>query len=176
MWFFDPNAHRLARSGIQKSDIKKFSGKWFEIASFDAWFQRGCKCTTATYTPKPDFVQVKNSCVRDGKRDIIVGQATPANKRNTVLKVGFPPLGDYIKGNYVIEYLDKDYRYVIVGSPSKRYLWILSRSPIISNAKYRWLKKVARSMGYNTDNLNKQVQNCSHSQPTRQNNGGGGRG
>ena len=44
-------------------DLKKYCGKWFEIASYPQTFQKGCHCTTATYTyTENGYVVVENSC------------------------------------------------------------------------------------------------------------------
>ncbi|MEO8762537.1 MAG: lipocalin family protein, partial [Bacteroidia bacterium] len=47
-------------------DLKKYSGKWYEIASYPQRFQKGCHCTTAEYTlTDKDYVIVENRCNKD---------------------------------------------------------------------------------------------------------------
>src|SRR3972149_6276372 len=75
-------------------DLKKYSGKWYEIASYPQRFQKGCNCTTAEYTlSKKDFVIVENRCNKDsvnGKQSYIKGKAfVVKNSGNAKLLVQF---------------------------------------------------------------------------------------
>jgi apolipoprotein D and lipocalin family protein len=69
---------------------------------------------------------------------------------NAKLKVTFfwPFAGDY----WIIDLAD-DYRYAVVGHPSREYLWILSRTPTLDDATYRHILDKLRSLGYEPDRL-----------------------
>ena len=117
-------------------DVKKYSGKWYEIASFPLIFQRGCHCTTAEYTmTDKGYLIVENRCNRDsiqGKQSYIKGKAfVEENSGNAKLKVQFffP-----FKAKYWIIDLADDYSYAVVSNPNRKYLWILSRTPKMSDA------------------------------------------
>ena len=60
-------------------DLNKYSGKWYEIASYPQRFQKGCHCTTAEYTlSEKGYVIVENRCNKDsvkGKQSYIKGKA-----------------------------------------------------------------------------------------------------
>ena len=87
---------------VSSVDLKKYAGKWYEIASFPQRFQKGCHCTTAEYTlSEKGFVIVENRCRKGsvtGKESYIKGKAfvTP-NSNNAKLKVQFfwPFTGKY---------------------------------------------------------------------------------
>jgi apolipoprotein D and lipocalin family protein len=125
-------------------DLKKYAGKWYEIASIPQSFQKGCTSTTATYTlTDKDYVQVENSCNKDsidGKESSVKGKAfVEANSGNAKLKVQFfwPFTGKY----WIIDLAD-DYSYAVVGHPNRKYLWILSRTTKIDEKIY--LQIIAR--------------------------------
>jgi len=146
---------------VEQVDLKRYSGKWYEIASFPAPFQKDCYCTTATYADKEDYVEVLNACRKGsptGPLEVARANANPVpDTGNAQLKVQFfwP-----FKGDYWVVALDPDYRYAMVGHPAKKYLWILSRTPAMDEGTYQSLVAVARSKGYEVDKLRRAVQTC----------------
>jgi len=123
---------------VANVDLKKYAGKWYEIASFPQRFQKGCNCTTAEYTPTDKgYIIVENRCNKDsidGKASYIKGKAfVDKNSGNAKLKVQFfwP-----FKGKYWIIDLADDYSYAVVSHPNKKYLWILSRTPKMDQKIY----------------------------------------
>jgi apolipoprotein D and lipocalin family protein len=139
-------------------DIQRYAGTWYEIARYENRFQDGsgrrCEATTATYTPSPDgTVAVVNRCRDDGANGlprVAEGWARPANAENSKLRVTFfwPFFGDY----WVIG-LDPDYRWAVVGSPGRDYLWILSRTPVLEQPDYGRALDAARSQGFDVMRL-----------------------
>jgi len=120
-------------------DLKKYAGKWYEIASYPQRFQKGCHGTTAEYTlSEKGYVMVQNHCNKGslaGKPSSIKGKAfVEKNSGNAKLKVQFfwP-----FKGKYWIIDLAEDYSYAVVSHPGKNYLWILSRTPVMNDATYQ---------------------------------------
>jgi apolipoprotein D and lipocalin family protein len=109
---------------VKSVDLKKYAGKWFEIASYPQRLQKGCHCTTAEYTlSEKGFVIVENKCNRgaiDGKESYIKGKAiVESNTGNAKLKVQFfwP-----FRAKYWIIDLADDYSYAVVSHPNKKYL------------------------------------------------------
>jgi apolipoprotein D and lipocalin family protein len=120
-------------------DLKKYAGKWYEIASIPQYFQKGCNCTTAEYSlSDKGYVIVENRCNKDsinGKQSYIKGKAfIDENSGNAKLKVQFfwP-----FKGKYWIIDLAEDYSYAVVGHPNRNYLWILSRTAKMNETTYQ---------------------------------------
>ena len=135
---------------VPEVDLKRYQGKWFEIARLPNRFEKSCeRNVTATYTLRSDGgITVLNSCQKaDGKTKSIEGRAKLADKRgpNSKLKVTFfwPFYGDY----WILE-LDRDYRWALVGAPDKKYLWILSRTPKLDEGTYQQLLESARGQGF----------------------------
>lgn len=111
-------------------ELDRYLGKWFEMARYEAPFQKGCDGVTADYflrdadasEPK---IKVINSCTKDGKTTTAGGNAKIVEgSQNAKLKVSFfgPFYGDY----WVLDRAE-DYSWAIVGEPSGRYLWMLTR-------------------------------------------------
>ena len=57
------------------------------------------------------------------------------------------------RGDYWIIELDRDYRFAVVGSPSREYLWILSRTPTLDEAVYRELLTRIEQKGFDPGRL-----------------------
>ncbi len=144
---------------VQHVDVKKYMGKWYEIASFPQSFQKGCSCTVAEYELMENGkVKVTNSCTTPEKKKKSIGKAWVTDKKtNAKLKVQFfwP-----FSGKYWIIDLAEDYSYAVVGHPNREYLWILSRTPQMDNATYEDILKKVKQKGFDTSLLNKTVQNC----------------
>jgi len=139
----------------EKVDLRKYSGRWYEIAAYPNWFQRRCAGgTTAEYIPRPDGgVQVINrSFDKRGKLIRVEGIAhVVKNSGNTRLKVNFggPFAGDY----HILAFDGDNYSWALVGHPSKQFLWVLARQPQIAEPLYAQIAEEARRLGYNPDRL-----------------------
>ena len=145
---------------VPNVDLSRYTGTWYEIASFPQRFQKGCVATCATYTLLPDGkIEVFNQCRKgsfDGKVSSIRGKAWVVDATtNAKLKVSFywPFSGDY----WIID-LGADYEYAVVGHPGRKYLWILSRTPEMDEALYNRLLEKLQGRFYDTSKLVKTPQ------------------
>ncbi len=139
---------------VGEIDLARYSGTWYEIAAFPTWFQRGCTASGATYTLRGDGrLAVENFCRRgpEGRRDSVRGVAwapDPAEPAKLRVRFFWPFAGDY----WVID-LDPDYTFAVVGHPRRDYLWILSRSPQMEEARYRSILERLERRHYDTSRL-----------------------
>lgn len=140
---------------VHNVDLKKYSGKWYEIASFPQYFQKGCHCTTAEYTlTDKGYVIVENRCNKDsinGKESYIKGKAfVEEGSSNAKLKVQFfwP-----FKAKYWIIDLASDYSYAVVSHPNKKYLWILSRTPKMESSIYQQILSRLQLKGFDLSKI-----------------------
>ncbi|KAE9601743.1 hypothetical protein Lal_00040552 [Lupinus albus] len=151
---------------VKGIDLKRYMGRWYEIASFQSRFQpKDGKDTRATYTPNDDgTVHVLNETWNGGKRSYIEGSAYKVDPNNdeAKLKVKFyvPPLVPIIPvvGDYWVMYVDHDYQHAIVGQPSRTSLWILSRKSHLDEEIYNGLVEKAKEQGYDVSKLHKTPQ------------------
>jgi apolipoprotein D and lipocalin family protein len=140
---------------VASVDLERYLGRWYEIASYPAWFQKGCTATTADYSRREDgLIAVLNSCRKgalDGKQKQSSGRARVVDLgTNAKLKVSFfgPFWGDY----WIID-LDPEYRWAVVGVPNRKYLWILSRSPRMDAGVYGAIVSRLPAKGYDPARL-----------------------
>ena len=143
-------------------DIERYMGKWYEIASFPARFERNCTCTTAEYTLNDDgTVLVDNRCYNAKKDKWQGATATGFVKDMTTNAQLAGQLCWRFKGDcYIIDLAD-DYSYALVGEPSREYLWILSRTPQLSQVTYDRLTTIATQKGFDVRKLKMTKQkNC----------------
>ena len=133
-------------------DLKKYLGKWYEIARLPARFEEGCSDISATYSLSGDgSISVLNECKRNGKVKRAKGKAKVVDKSTGAkLKVTFfwPFYGDY----WIIN-LGNNYDYAVVGTPNRKYLWILSRAPQIDDKLFSQLIELVKSKGFDVKNL-----------------------
>ena len=139
---------------VKDFELKKYLGKWYEIARLDHSFERGLEKVTAEYSMRDDGgVKVLNRgfSKEKNKWSEAEGKAYFVNSQDEgYLKVSF--FGPFY-GAYVVFELDTDYEYAFVTSSKKSYLWFLSRTPTVSDDLKAQFVQKARSLGYDTDAL-----------------------
>ncbi len=142
---------------VASVDLKRYSGKWFEIARYPNKFEKQCVGnTTATYTIKDEkTIEVLNQCVKkDGTIDNAKGKARVVDTAtNAKLEVRFAPAAlsflSSVWGKYWIIDLDENYQYTVVGDPKREYLWILSRTPQLNDTIYQNILRRIETLGFN---------------------------
>jgi len=147
-------------AALPSLDVPSYMGTWYQVAWFPNRFQKQCvRDTTATYRRVPDGVEVLNRCrLADGRIDDVIGLARPAGSvlagdrlAPARLEVSFLPRllrwlpiwGDY----WVIQRAD-DGRYAVVSEASRKYLWVLSRTPQLSAADETAIRSLLVQQGF----------------------------
>lgn len=136
-------------------DIKKYIGLWYEIAKIPNRFQSQCvKGTTAKYSLKDNGeIEVINLCIdEDSETDKTEGIARIVDKKsNAKLEVSFFSILGWrpIWGDYWIIGLDENYQWAIVGTPSRKYGWILSRTPKLDQSTLDKIFSILKDQSYN---------------------------
>ena len=141
---------------VERVELDRFIGKWYEIAKYPNFFQQQCYGgTTAEYGIREDSsISVVNTCREgslDGPESRIEGYATIADPTtNAKLSVVFfPPFG----APYWVIDLDADYQWAVIGEPSRSTLWILSRTPTMDEATYEGILGRLAAKGYDPARL-----------------------
>ena len=146
---------------VTSVDLTRYQGTWYEIARLPAWFQKGCTQSKATYKLlESGAVAVRNECLTTkDKLKVAFGTASVVDKQtNAKLEVvfdnWFSRLFPFLtKGKYWILYLDSEYHTVIVGTPDRKYLWIMARTPQLEEQMYQQLVGRCQELGFNTNRL-----------------------
>ena len=138
---------------VEKVDLERYLGTWYEIARYEHFFEKDCKNVTANYSMmNEDTIKVINRCtkIQTNEKKEALGRAYATDNTNSKLKVSFfrPFYGDY----WVLM-LDENYKYAVVGTPSREYLWILARTSKLDEKIKKDILKKLPSLGFDTSKL-----------------------
>jgi len=151
---------------VESIDLQRYQGLWYEIGRLPNRFQDECSSNvTAEYTLLDDGrIKVVNRCKRpNGEMNEAEGVARrPDPDREAALEVRFAPKWlswlSFVWGDYQIMALSDDYRSVLIGAPSREYLWILAREPVLPEDRLDELLDEADRQGFNTANVRRTTQ------------------
>nr|WP_321466073.1 lipocalin family protein [uncultured Desulfobulbus sp.] len=140
---------------VEKFDLSRYLGTWYEIARLDHSFERGLCNVSATYSLRADGgVRVINRGFSEAAKAWKKAEGRAYFVKRTdqgFLKVSF--FGPFY-GAYVVFELDHaHYRHALVCGPDRSYLWILSRSPSLPEKLLQQLLNKAKSAGFDTEKL-----------------------
>lgn len=144
------------KTTVDKLELQKYLGTWYEIARFDHRFERGLVGVTANYSIRPDGkIKVLNSGYRntlDGEFSTAEGKAKIPNPDTepSKLKVSFFWI---FYGDYFVLELDDTYQWAVIGSSTDNYLWILCRTPQMDETVYKSLLDKIEKRGYDVSKL-----------------------
>ena len=138
---------------VQKVDINRYLGTWYEIARYEHFFEKDCKNVSANYSMLDEqTIKVVNRCTNmlTNEKKEAIGRAYATDDTNSKLKVSFfrPFYGDYW-----VMILDENYDYVVVGTPSREYLWILARKPILDEKIKNEILQKLPNLGFDASKL-----------------------
>jgi len=136
-------------------ELNNYLGKWYEVARLDHSFERGLSQVSAEYSLKDDggvLVINRGYSESDNEWQQAEGKAYFINENTEgYLKVSF--FGPFY-GSYVIFALDHDnYQYAFVSGPSNDYLWLLSRTPIVTAEVLKKFIDMSKQRGFNIEEL-----------------------
>ncbi|AIY66849.1 lipocalin family protein [Pseudoalteromonas piratica] len=140
---------------VTNFELKKYLGKWYEIARLDHSFERGLNQVTAEYSLKEDGgVKVINRgfSLETNQWQEAEGKAYFVNGTDEgYLKVSFfgPFYGSYV----IFELEENDYNYAFVSGPNNDYLWLLARTPTVSPEIINTFETQAAERGFDTSKL-----------------------
>jgi len=139
---------------VKPFDKERYLGKWYEIARMDFKFEKNLSNVTAEYAAGEEgMIKVKNrgfDTVKNIWKESIGKAKAVKDPQEARLKVSF--FGPFYAGYNVIA-IDPDYRYALVAGNNLKYLWILSRTPVIPSAVKDDYLKQAKALGYKTEKL-----------------------
>lgn len=159
-------AEPAALQSIERLDLPRYLGTWYEVAKFPNRFQKQCVADTrADYQSNPDgTVRVVNQCrLADGRVDKAMGQARQIGPADSPrLQVRFAPAWlsfiPAVWGDYWVIDLDEAYQLAAVSEPRREYLWVLSRTPSVPAPVYEALLKRLAAQGLEVGRLERSPQ------------------
>lgn len=158
--FFEEKQIEPKMKTVGSVDLERYTGLWYEIARYPNEFEKDLVGVTALYALSENgtFDIVNRGYIKNfnGERKKSLGTGWPCNETNSKLKVQFfwP-----FNGNYWIIELAPDYSYAVVGEPTRKYLWILYRKPVMPDYLYNeLLERIVEKHGYNPRLIHKTIQ------------------
>ena len=144
----------IDKKTVQELDIQRFLGTWYEIGRYQHSFEKELVGVTATYTLREDG---KIGVLNQGYYKELNGKVKVANGKAKLtsqpgkLKVSFFL---FFYADYNVLELDQEgYQWALIGSSTPSYLWIMSRTPSISDELYLEIQKKAEKRGYNVEKI-----------------------
>ena len=148
-------------STVARFEVERYLGQWHQVAAIPAWFQSDCVANTAAdYAMREDgLIEVVNSCETvDGTRNKAEARGRflndPSDGRLEVTFVKV--LGLWVwpaAGDYWIIGLDPEYRWAVVGQPSREFAWILARSRTLDAQTLGHIQHILEREDYDTCDL-----------------------
>lgn len=142
-------------TAVDNFDINRYTGRWYEIARLDHRFERGLSNVTAEYALQEDnTVSVLNRGYDEQAQqwDEAEGRAKFVGDTDQgSLKVSF--FGPFYGGYHIIALDHDNYQWAMVSGPTRDYLWILAREPVLTDEVYDALLAQARASGFALDEL-----------------------
>lgn len=144
---------------VASLDLQRYLGTWYEIDRLPMRHEpEDATDISAHYRFDDDgSVRVHNRCIHNGQLHEAIGRATPVDASNSRLEVSFLPKGlrwlPFTRGDYWVIALDPDYTAAMVGSPDRKYLWLLSRQPEMDATIRTHYIGRARQLGFDVDQL-----------------------
>ncbi len=142
---------------VESIDLTQYSGRWYEAARLPNKFQNQCTGDVVVHYALRDDgrLDVVNRCrTAPGKVDEArgIGRKAGDGTSSSRLEVRFAPaILSFLRsvwGDYWIIGLGPEYTWAVVGTPSREYLWILSRTPQMSATSYDRAIEIARANGF----------------------------
>lgn len=142
---------------VAQVDLPRFMGSWYVIACIPTFIETEAYNAVETYKLEKDGSIDTTFVFRKGGFNGPVKTYKPhgfviENSGNALWGMQFiwP-----IKAEYRIAYLAPDYSSTIIARNSRDYVWIMARSPVLSDSQYETLTKLVGEMGYDLSKLRK---------------------
>lgn len=149
----------LPNEPVERIDLERYLGTWFEVARLPNRYQDDCVSgTTANYGRGEDGeIVVRNACTTaDGERISVDGVGREVVSGSGNLQVRFAPRWLAwlpVWADYWVLDLDPDYRWAVVGGPTRKFLWVLARDPQLEPEVFEGIKARAAARGYAVERL-----------------------
>lgn len=134
-------------------DLDKFLGRWHEIAHTPNPRQKSCLGGLMEWSRTRDALAVRQVCKLPGGKAKVVSGSAQVIDPETNAKVRLSLMGGLLKPEYWVLDRADDYSWAVVGTPGGNYVWLLSRTPDLSDAERTQAFARMRALGYDTAEL-----------------------
>lgn len=142
---------------VNEVDLNKFMGDWYVIAAIPTAIEKEVYNGIESYKLNADGTIATTFTFYKGGFD---GPYKKYEPKGFVIKDTNNALWGMqfiwpIKAEYRITYLDNQYQRTIIARNARDYVWIMARTPKISDADYKELTDLVQSYGYDISKLRK---------------------
>lgn len=142
---------------VPQVDLPKFMGDWYVIAAIPTAIETEAYNAIENYKLAQDGTIATTFTFNKGSFD---GKLKTYQPRGFVVENSGNALWGMqfiwpIKAEYRIAYLDENYTQTVIARNARDYVWIMARTPDISDADYAQLTQFVTKLGYDTKKLRK---------------------
>ena len=150
---------------VDRVDIPRFMGDWYVIASIPTWIEEGAHNAVESYRLDTDGTIATAFTFRKGGFDGPVKRYEPrgfildtTSNATWGMRFVWP-----FKAEYLVIYLDAEYRHTVIGRSKRDYVWIMARTPDMPEAEYQRIVDWLTAIGYDTRRLQRVPQRWTES-------------
>ena len=136
-------------------DPQRYLGRWYEIARAPNGVQKDCQSATSDWAPNGagqyDVVQTCHTGPAPGQAKVWRAVGQVLDQTAARIRIGF--FGGFITKDYVVADRGDDYSWCILSTTNPRYVWIMSRRPVLGSAERSNLIARAHQLGFDVSNL-----------------------
>lgn len=142
---------------VSQVDLPRFMGDWYVIAAIPTAIETQSYNAIENYKLNTDGTIATTFTFHKGAVDGALKTYQPKGfvKPNTGNALWGMQFIWPIKAEYRITYLDKDYQRTIIARNARDYVWIMARTPQISDAQYKEMTDLIAAYGYDIAKLRK---------------------
>ena len=136
-------------------ELDRFMGSWYVIANIPTFLEKDAFNAVETYTLNEDGTIATNFTFRKGGPN---GASKEYNPKAFVVDTSSNALWGMrfvwpIKADYRIVYLDDEYSMTVIARQKRDYVWIMARTPMISDDDHYRLESMVGELGYDLSKL-----------------------
>jgi apolipoprotein D and lipocalin family protein len=138
-------------------ELERFMGPWYVIANIPTFIEKDAHNAVESYRLDDDGTIDTTFTFRKGSFDGPLKQYNPRGfivpgTQNAIWGMRFiwP-----IKAEYVVAWVDPDYTETIIARSSLDYVWVMARTPTLSQQRYDALLARVQALGYDMSKVQK---------------------
>jgi apolipoprotein D and lipocalin family protein len=142
---------------VEYVDLQRFMGDWYVIANIPTFVEKGAHNAVESYRLDADGSIPTTFTFRKDSFDGPLKEYHPRGfVRDTESNAEWGMQFVWpIKGDYRITFLDEDYSRTVISRNKRDYVWIMARTPTISEAEYQQMIEHVRESGYDLGEVQK---------------------
>ena len=142
---------------VPQVDLPRFMGDWYVIAAIPTMIETESYNAIENYRLAQDGTIATTFTFNKGRLDgpVKTYQPTGFVVKNTGNALWGMQFIWPIKAEYKIAYLDDNYSQTIIARNARDYVWIMARTPSISDTEYTKLREFVANLGYDLNQLRK---------------------